>query len=64
VRKKRPHVTCTKASSVAQAIGFEVDDLATVKEGDASASDMRGLDQAVHCRIDLSGRKVCPRQGE
>ena len=45
-------------------MGFEVDDLATVKEGDASAGDMRGLDEAVHCRIDLSGRKVCPRQGE
>jgi hypothetical protein len=35
-----------------------------VKEGDASAGDMRGLDEAVHGRIDLSGREVGPRQGE
>jgi len=41
-------------------MGFEVDDIATVKEGDASAGDMRGLDEAVHCRIDLGGRKVAP----
>jgi len=41
---------------VSQAVGVEVDDLAAMEERDASAGDMRGLDQAVHGRIDLRHR--------
>src|SRR5215472_9385586 len=36
---------------VAQTVGLEVDDLAVMEERDASARDMRGLDQAAHSRI-------------
>src|SRR5690242_12707686 len=46
--------------SVAQAVSLEVDDLAMMEQRHAGAGDMRGLNQAVHSRIDLRGCKVAP----
>ncbi len=46
--------------SVAHAVGFEVDDLAAMQERHASAGDVCDLDQAIHSRIDLRGRKLAP----
>src|SRR5947209_20422084 len=43
---------------VAQAVSLEVENLAVTEDRDASAGDVRGLDQTVHGRIDLRRRKL------